>query len=111
MTFWLWEKVRLRGALGRCPLLQKAQRMGHPASPVKYPLVGAPDHIFPLSRRLPFCSVMDEIAAKTEQSFDPRTEVSADAKYLVKQLVLWFLVFPPVLVVLIWVLYYAATRN
>ena len=54
---------------------------------------------------------MDEIAAKTEQSFDPRTEVSADAKYLVKQLVLWFLVFPPVLVVLIWVLYYAATRN
>jgi hypothetical protein len=51
---------------------------------------------------------------ETKTDFDPRTEVSADAKYIVKQLVLWFLVFPPVVAFLIWVIYnlvYAATNS
>jgi hypothetical protein len=34
--------------------------------------------------------------------FDPRKEVSADAKYIVKNLVLWFLVLPALLALLIW---------
>lgn len=34
--------------------------------------------------------------------FDPITQVSADAKYIVKHLVLWFLVLPVVLGVLVW---------
>ena len=36
--------------------------------------------------------------------FNPRTEVSADAKYVVRNLVLWFLVFPPLLALLVWAL-------
>ncbi len=39
--------------------------------------------------------------------FDRRTEVSADAKYIVKNLVLWFLVAPIVLGILCAVLYNA----
>jgi hypothetical protein len=34
--------------------------------------------------------------------FDPRTQVSADAKYIVRNLVLWFLVLPAVLGGLWW---------
>jgi hypothetical protein len=34
------------------------------------------------------------------EGFDPRTEVSADAKYIVKQLVLWFFVAPILLGIL-----------
>jgi hypothetical protein len=34
--------------------------------------------------------------------FDPRTQVSADAKYIVRNLVLWFLVLPAVLGALLW---------
>jgi hypothetical protein len=48
---------------------------------------------------------------ETDRRFDPRTEVSADAKYLVKHLVLWFLVFPPLLTALIVPLYFAFTKN
>lgn len=36
----------------------------------------------------------DKVEKLTENPFDPRTEVSADAKYLLKNLVLWFLVLP-----------------
>jgi hypothetical protein len=34
--------------------------------------------------------------------FDPRTQVSADAKYIVKNLVLWFLVLPALLGLILW---------
>ena len=34
--------------------------------------------------------------------FNPRTEVSADAKYIVRNFVLWFLVLPALLSLLIW---------
>jgi hypothetical protein len=37
--------------------------------------------------------------------FNPRTEVSADAKYVVRNLVLWFFVLPALLGVLVWGLY------
>jgi hypothetical protein len=43
-------------------------------------------------------------AATPTKPFDPRTEVSADAKYVVRNLVLWFLVFPPLLALLVWAL-------
>lgn len=43
------------------------------------------------------------VAAATT-SFDPKTEVSADAKYIVRNLVLWFLVFPALLGLLAWAL-------
>jgi hypothetical protein len=33
--------------------------------------------------------------------FDPRAEVSADAKYIVKNLVLWFLVLPLLIGILV----------
>lgn len=36
--------------------------------------------------------------------FDPRTEVSADAKYIVRNLLLWFLIVPLAVAVLIWVM-------
>jgi len=38
--------------------------------------------------------------------FDPLTHVSADAKYIVRNLVIWFLVVPIVLGIILW----AATR-
>jgi hypothetical protein len=34
--------------------------------------------------------------------FNPRTEVSADAKYVVRNLVLWFLVLPALAGLLVW---------
>jgi hypothetical protein len=34
--------------------------------------------------------------------FDRRTEVSADAKYIVRKLVLWLLVLPTVLGLIVW---------
>jgi hypothetical protein len=34
--------------------------------------------------------------------FDPITQVSADAKYIVRKLVLWFLVLPIILGLLLW---------
>ncbi len=34
--------------------------------------------------------------------FNPRTEVSADAKYVVRNLVLWFLVVPALIGLLVW---------
>jgi hypothetical protein len=34
--------------------------------------------------------------------FDPRTDVSADARYVVRNLVLWFLVLPIALGIIIW---------
>jgi hypothetical protein len=40
-----------------------------------------------------------------EKPFDPRTEVSADAKYIVKRLVQWFFVVPIVLALLVTVIY------
>ena len=43
-------------------------------------------------------------AATPAKPFDPRTEVSADAKYVVRNLVLWFLVLPPLLALLVWAL-------
>lgn len=48
-----------------------------------------------------------EVTAEQGQAFDPRTEVSADAKYIVKQLVLWLVVFPPILALLVWALIHA----
>jgi hypothetical protein len=36
--------------------------------------------------------------------FDPRTEVSADAKYIVRWLVVWFLVVAPFVGAFIWLL-------
>ena len=36
-------------------------------------------------------------------TFDPITQVSADAKYIVRNLVLWFLVFPIILGLVLWV--------
>jgi hypothetical protein len=38
--------------------------------------------------------------AVTVKIFDPLTQVSADAKYIVRNLVLWFLVLPMLLAVL-----------
>ena len=43
--------------------------------------------------------------SKIERPFDPHSDVSADAKYIVRQLVLWFLVFPPILLFLVWIVY------
>ena len=43
-------------------------------------------------------------AATPARPFDPRTEVSADAKYVVRNLVLWFLVLPTLLALLVWAL-------
>jgi len=40
-------------------------------------------------------------------TFDPATQVSADAKYIVKQLVLWFLGLPLVLTLGAWAIYNA----
>jgi hypothetical protein len=40
--------------------------------------------------------------------FDPLTQVSADAKYIVRSLVLWFLVLPAVLGLLLWAVTTAA---
>ena len=37
-------------------------------------------------------------------AFDPRTEVSADAKYIVKCLVFWLLVLPTAFAVVIWLI-------
>jgi len=39
---------------------------------------------------------------KTVIAFDPRTEVSADAKYIVRCLVLWLLVLPAAIAAVIW---------
>lgn len=39
-----------------------------------------------------------------DEPFDPLTEVSADAKYIVRRLVLWFLVLPVLLGLLILVI-------
>jgi hypothetical protein len=46
----------------------------------------------------------EQRAAATAASipFNPRTEVSADAKHVVRNLVLWFLVLPALLSLLIW---------
>ena len=44
-------------------------------------------------------------AAESERlpaSFDPHTQVSADAKYIVKNLVLWFLVLPALVGLILW---------
>jgi hypothetical protein len=41
-------------------------------------------------------------ATAASKAFNPRTEVSADAKYVVRNLVLWFLVLPALLSLLIW---------
>jgi len=38
---------------------------------------------------------------RSEPTFDPRSEVSADAKYIVRSLVLWFLALPAVVGLLI----------
>jgi len=43
-----------------------------------------------------------ESAEVTVRVFDPLTEVSADAKYIVRRLVLWFLVLPLILGALLW---------
>jgi hypothetical protein len=40
-------------------------------------------------------------------AFDPATQVSADARYIVKQLVLWFLALPLVLAFGVWAIYNA----
>lgn len=40
------------------------------------------------------------------QPFDPLTQVSADAKYIVKNLVLWFFVLPLLIGILAFGLYY-----
>ena len=45
----------------------------------------------------------EEAERGSVRPFDPRTEVSADAKFIVKQLVLWFLVLPIVLGAILWV--------
>jgi hypothetical protein len=39
-----------------------------------------------------------------ESAFDPRTQVSADAKYIVRNLVIWLLVVPGVLGLATWLL-------
>jgi hypothetical protein len=44
-----------------------------------------------------------------QRPFDPRVDVSVDARYIVKQLVLWFVVLPPLLALLIYVLYRTAS--
>jgi hypothetical protein len=48
------------------------------------------------------------VVAMASAPFDPRTEVSADAKYIahyvVKNLVLWFFVLPLILAAILWVL-------
>ena len=36
--------------------------------------------------------------------FDPRKDVSADARYIVRNLVIWFLVIPAVISGLVWAL-------
>jgi hypothetical protein len=38
----------------------------------------------------------------TLREFDPLTQVSADARYIVRNLVIWFLVVPIVLGLIIW---------
>jgi hypothetical protein len=43
-------------------------------------------------------------AAREKAPFNPLTQVSADAKYIVRNLVLWFLVLPAVVGALIWAL-------
>jgi hypothetical protein len=45
-------------------------------------------------------------AATPANPFDPRTEVSADEKYVVRNLVLWFLALPAFLGFLVWGLPY-----
>lgn len=40
---------------------------------------------------------------EVKRTFDPRTEVSADAKFIVKRLVLWLLGVPLLIATLIWV--------
>jgi hypothetical protein len=51
---------------------------------------------------------LEAVRPEVNASFDPRVEVSADAKYIVKNLVLWFLIAPIVLGILAFVLYNAA---
>ncbi len=41
-------------------------------------------------------------ALAPDSPFDPRTQVSADAKYIVRNLVFWFLVVPTVLGLVLW---------
>jgi hypothetical protein len=40
--------------------------------------------------------------AQNVMPFDPRTQVSADAKYIVSRLVIWFLIVPVVLGIVAW---------
>jgi hypothetical protein len=42
------------------------------------------------------------VATVAAMPFNPKTEVSADAKYVVRRLVLWFLVLPAMLGLLVW---------
>jgi hypothetical protein len=59
-------------------------------------------------------AISEVTAVRTEEEsdpdfvvpFDPRTEVSADAKYIVKKLILWFFVLPLVITIVV----FAATR-
>jgi hypothetical protein len=44
------------------------------------------------------------VSASRQRSFDPLVDVSADAKYIVKNLVGWFLVLPLLLGILVFAL-------
>lgn len=45
---------------------------------------------------------LDESNQDIEQSFDPRTDVSADAKFLKDRILLWVVLIPLILV-LLWI--------
>lgn len=47
-------------------------------------------------------TLLDRPAEVEQKMFDPRTDVSADAKYIVKHIVLWFLVLPALVGFLVW---------
>lgn len=52
-------------------------------------------------------TALEAVPTPPAAPFDPATQVSADAKYIVKQLVLWFLGLPLVLTVGVWLVYNA----
>jgi hypothetical protein len=55
--------------------------------------------------------VSDDSDPSLVRAFDPRTEVSADARYIVKRIVLWLLGVPLLIAVLIFVWYAIADAQ
>jgi hypothetical protein len=55
-----------------------------------------------LESGVPIATIVAEEEARRAKPFDSRTEVSADAKYIVRNLVIWFLVVPIIVGVILW---------